>query len=105
MIFFIFLFGGLKKRCNFAASNGGTVAQLVEQRTENPRVTGSIPVGTTEGSRKAAFLVFTIVCFKVLSGNFSSFLADFTQKVDFMMVLFQYDNCRHDTFRIIRILL
>ena len=26
---------------------GGTVAQLVEQRTENPRVTGSIPVGTT----------------------------------------------------------
>jgi len=41
----------------------------------------------------------------VLSGNFSSFLADFTQKVDFMMVLFQYDNCRHDTFRIIRILL
>ena len=27
--------------------NGGTVAQLVEQRTENPRVTGSIPVGTT----------------------------------------------------------
>ena len=32
---------------NFAALNGGTVAQLVEQRTENPRVTGSIPVGTT----------------------------------------------------------
>ena len=31
----------------FAPSNGGTVAQLVEQRTENPRVTGSIPVGTT----------------------------------------------------------
>ena len=28
--------------------NGGTVAQLVEQRTENPRVTGSIPVGTTQ---------------------------------------------------------
>ena len=27
---------------------GGTVAQLVEQRTENPRVTGSIPVGTTK---------------------------------------------------------
>ena len=41
--------------------NGGTVAQLVEQRTENPRVTGSIPVGTT--SRKSqpqrlAFLFF-----------------------------------------------
>lgn len=27
--------------------NAGVVAQLVEQRTENPRVTGSIPVGTT----------------------------------------------------------
>ena len=25
----------------------GSVAQLVEQRTENPRVTGSIPVGAT----------------------------------------------------------
>ena len=25
----------------------GTLAQLVEQRTENPCVTGSIPVGTT----------------------------------------------------------
>ena len=40
--------------------NGGTVAQLVEQRTENPRVTGSIPVGTT--TRKpnscSAFLLY-----------------------------------------------
>ena len=31
--------------CN--RKNGGTVAQLVEQWTENPCVTGSIPVGTT----------------------------------------------------------
>ena len=36
--------------------NGGTVAQLVEQRTENPRVTGSIPVGTTH-RRDATFCV------------------------------------------------
>ena len=28
-------------------SNNGAIAQLVEQRTENPCVTGSIPVGTT----------------------------------------------------------
>ena len=28
--------------------NEGTLAQLVEQRTENPCVTGSIPVGTTK---------------------------------------------------------
>ena len=27
---------------------GGTIAQLVEQRTENPCVAGSIPAGTTE---------------------------------------------------------
>ncbi len=26
----------------------GAIAQLVEQRTENPCVTGSIPVGTTK---------------------------------------------------------
>ncbi len=31
----------------FAAPNGGTIAQLVEQRTENPCVPGSIPGGTT----------------------------------------------------------
>ncbi len=29
----------------------GAIAQLVEQRTENPCVTGSIPVGTTENQR------------------------------------------------------
>ena len=39
---------------------GGTVAQLVEQRTENPRVTGSIPVGTTTKTarRCLAFLFY-----------------------------------------------
>ena len=35
---------------------GGTIAQMVEQRTENPCVTGSIPVGTTE-KQKAHFLM------------------------------------------------
>ena len=39
--------------------NGGTVAQLVEQRTENPRVTGSIPVGTT--TKKEAYASFFVV--------------------------------------------
>ena len=38
----------MKKVVILRPENGGTVAQLVEQRTENPRVTGSIPVGTTE---------------------------------------------------------
>jgi hypothetical protein len=29
----------------------GTIAQLVEQRTENPCVAGSIPAGTTQKER------------------------------------------------------
>ena len=32
--------------------NNGAIAQLVEQRTENPCVTGSIPGGTTFTKRK-----------------------------------------------------
>ena len=32
----------------------GTIAQLVEQRTENPCVAGSIPAGTT---KKALYLI------------------------------------------------
>ncbi len=40
------------KKPNFATQNAnGAIAQLVEQRTENPCVTGSIPVGTTENQR------------------------------------------------------
>ena len=35
-----------------AVGRVGTLAQLVEQRTENPCVTGSIPVGTTNNIRK-----------------------------------------------------
>ena len=38
-----------KNRCNFALANRqGAIAQLVEQRTENPCVPGSIPGGTTQ---------------------------------------------------------
>ena len=33
--------------CNRKRKGNGAIAQLVEQRTENPCVTGSIPVGTT----------------------------------------------------------
>ena len=33
--------------CNRKKQPDGAIAQLVEQRTENPCVTGSIPVGTT----------------------------------------------------------
>ncbi len=43
----------------FASANKkGAIAQLVEQRTENPCVPGSIPGGTTcKGNRKVAQLV------------------------------------------------
>ena len=49
MIFFeIFFLPNGKNVVFLQPQNGGPVAQLVEQRTENPRVTGSIPVGTTK---------------------------------------------------------
>ena len=36
----------------------GTIAQLVEQRTENPCVPGSIPGGTTERGEDESFPLF-----------------------------------------------
>ena len=47
----------------FAVRTEGAIAQLVEHRTENPGVAGSIPAGTT--LRKAAqvgFFVFKGFC-------------------------------------------
>ena len=42
------MFGGSEISCTFALANKqGAIAQLVEQRTENPCVPGSIPGGTT----------------------------------------------------------
>ena len=42
------LFQNNKNTCTFAVQFlAGTIAQLVEQRTENPCVAGSIPAGTT----------------------------------------------------------
>ena len=49
-----------KKDVILQAQNGGTVAQLVEQRTENPRVTGSIPVGTTPLRSRKQFRLFLL---------------------------------------------
>ena len=47
-LFFTILFVILKKKHTFASANKrGVIAQLVEQRTENPCVPGSIPGGTT----------------------------------------------------------
>ncbi len=49
-IYFQKIFSETKKEITFAVPNGkrGTIAQLVEQRTENPCVAGSIPAGTTK---------------------------------------------------------
>ena len=47
------MFGGLEISCTFALANKqGAIAQLVEQRTENPCVPGSIPGGTTAKKSK-----------------------------------------------------
>ncbi len=47
--FFLLLFVNSKKASIFAlAITKGAIAQLVEQRTENPCVPGSIPGGTTK---------------------------------------------------------
>ena len=42
-----------KEKGSIFADRNGTIAQLVEQRTENPCVPGSIPGGTTSKKRKS----------------------------------------------------
>ena len=42
------------KNCLLLHHQKGAIAQLVEQRTENPCVLGSIPSGTTSKIRKHA---------------------------------------------------
>ncbi|VBB45877.1 hypothetical protein TRIP_D310272 [uncultured Paludibacter sp.] len=51
---------------NFSVSlhsqkTNGTIAQLVEQRTENPCVPGSIPGGTTERIKEKTGEVFSFI--------------------------------------------
>ena len=46
----------------FEKQKSGAIAQLVEQRTENPCVPGSIPGGTTENlSRSNSIEVFSLL--------------------------------------------
>jgi hypothetical protein len=44
-------FATLKKRLHLHSLKNGAIAQLVEQRTENPCVAGSIPAGTTKKAK------------------------------------------------------
>ena len=43
----LFIFAALKIQQDDFWNNDGTIAQMVEHRTENPGVPGSIPGGTT----------------------------------------------------------
>ena len=67
-IFFIKIFGIYQKGITFAPATG-TIAQLVEQRTENPCVPGSIPGGTTTKSPKLTLgfiFAYTLATFTLL---------------------------------------
>ena len=60
--------------CNFALafekeSNDGAIAQLVEQRTENPCVPGSTPGGTTK-KRGLSLSFFVLRCISTKYGVF-----------------------------------
>ena len=65
----------LKNCCTFALPNVkkgfGVVAQMVEQRTENPCVTGSIPVDATPDKKpgNVRYRVFLLITCNTLSKN------------------------------------
>ena len=59
----------------------GTLAQLVEQRTENPCVPGSIPGGTTKNSRHLG----GNFCFKTTFFDSRSFNTPLTKHNAFML--------------------
>ena len=64
--------------------NKGTIAQLVEQRTENPCVPGSIPGGTTNERITFSSSLFFILC-QYREKRIISFL-----KTNFYVVFFVY---------------
>ena len=70
--------------------NNGAIAQLVEQRTENPCVPGSIPGGTTENQAVTFKVAAFFVCNPLLFTKyhlFSSF---------FLFYLNQYLNYEYN---------
>jgi hypothetical protein len=54
--------GNKQKTPIFAILLVGTIAQLVEQRTENPCVAGSNPAGTTGNPAYGGFFIITASC-------------------------------------------
>ncbi len=94
-IIFVSGFGGLEILSTFAlqTQNGGAIAQLVEQRTENPCVPGSIPGGTTAKrgfyqNDKNLFLYFQP--FRICSSHFYS--AHYWQCMDLCIHLTRKSN-------------
>ena len=69
-----FFFGKQKIMHTFAARNReiGTIAQLVEQRTENPCVPGSIPGGTTK--MRELQIIMDAVTYTDLRHNLSAYI-------------------------------
>ena len=63
-----------KKSSTFAAAfetKHGAIAQLVEQRTENPCVPSSILGGTTERDFRVSFLLLSTFFFRLLTKIFA----------------------------------
>ncbi len=62
--FFSFRLASINIFCKFATANEGTLAQLVEHRTENPGVPSSILGGTTTAGRiSSGFFYYQIHLF------------------------------------------
>ena len=59
----------MKKSVKFAPPIAGALAQLVEQRTENPCVPGSIPGGTTSRSPDGNVRTFFMSPYLLFSDN------------------------------------
>ena len=68
----IFTLSGGGRFSRLTGTPPGAIAQLVEQRTENPCVTGSIPVGTTKRDFFGSLFLFFI--------HFLSYLFAYMQK-------------------------
>ena len=64
----------------FETNVSGVIAQLVEQRTENPCVPGSIPGGTTEKKRRKSVSSFFVTQNETTPlRHFASFFCSFLQ--------------------------
>ena len=105
--FFYSEFGILKIILNFAPrferksvpDRDGAIAQLVEQRTENPCVPGSIPGGTTRKRVVCRQLFFTPPPFQTLKENYRIAIRQFSFHIYKYKDLFNLCKGRRDTIQ------